>query len=117
VLLTETRGGDIALDRMPADVVARCRAAWAALPPVEACVVHGDPGTGNVVLTTSAVGLLDWDEARVDDPRFDLGALPDAAGVGATPAVRRAALAWDVATCWVAEPAYARRRLAALEAR
>lgn len=43
--------------------------------------------------------LIDWDEARVDDPLFDLKV---------TEAEELAALAWEIAVCWKPEPAYAR---------
>jgi aminoglycoside phosphotransferase (APT) family kinase protein len=90
------------------------------LPDTATAVIHGDPGAGNIRMADGRVGLLDWDEARVDTPLLDLGALPPdsalpLAGVHRLVA-RRAALAWEVACCWTAEPAYARRRLAQLSA-
>lgn len=42
-LLTAERGGDVDLRRMPAEVVAMCRAAWSALACAANAVVHGDP--------------------------------------------------------------------------
>ena len=121
-LRTTTLGGDIDLDGMPADAVATCRAAWAALPPDPPAVVHGDPGAANVRLWRGQAGLIDWDEARVDLPLFDLVSLPlprvDIARLTGQPlsgpglaAARRAALAWEVANGWTVEPAYARRCL------
>lgn len=99
-LTTQPRGGDIDLERMPAYLAAEIRRAWAALPISGRCVVHGDPGARNTILTESGdVVLIDWDEARVDDPAFD---------VGTTPTALHAQLAWEVATCWHTEPAYAR---------
>ena len=64
---------------------------------------------------THGIGLLDWDEARVDHPDLDLADLP----VPALPAERnrpaRAAVdAWEAAAGWRSEPAYARGRLAEL---
>ncbi len=63
---------------------------------------------------------MDWDEARVDVPAFDLAALPDDALAdpstsGDRQLLRRAALAWEVATCWTVEPDYARRCLRQLQ--
>ena len=61
------------------------------------------------------VGLLDWDEARVDSPLLDLGALPEAELAGLPTddfrLAQRAAVAWEVAVCWQLEGDYARRRL------
>lgn len=99
-LLTCDRGGDIDLSSMPMQLVDRIRAAWSGLQMgSNHCVVHGDAGPGNAVLTRDGrCVLIDFDEARVDHPIFD---------TGATPAARRAQLAWEIATCWHAEPHYA----------
>ena len=61
------------------------------------------------------VGLLDWDEARVDHPDLDLADLPVPVLPGPRDRIARAAVgAWEAAAGWAAEPAYARRRLAEL---
>ena len=107
------------LDLMPGDVVQRVRDAWRALAGEPQSVIHGDPAANNVLLEGGRGELIDWDEARVDVSILDLAALP----VNRMPSVgrqrlalaRRAAVAWEVANVWVAEPAYARRRLAELE--
>ena len=39
-------------------------------------VVHGDPCAANVRVSADGIGLLDWDEARVDHPDLDLADLP-----------------------------------------
>ncbi len=58
------------------------------------------------------VGLLDWDESRVDHVELDLADLPNDGLVGDRLRVARtAADAWEAANGWVLEPAYARRRL------
>lgn len=113
-LLTAERGGDVDLTLMPADAVAAVRAAWADLAgtsPAEA-VVHGDPGPANIRVTPAGVGLLDWDEARVDATDLDLAELP---GRHLPPArlaaARTAATAWEAANGWTVEPSYARRQL------
>lgn len=101
-LLTADRGADVDLRRVPEQVRQAIREAWAAVDPVDRCVVHGDAGGGNVLIQAGGgCVLIDWDEARVDDPLFDL---PDPAESHHA----RAALAWEIATCWQAEPAYAR---------
>ncbi len=129
-LLQQTHAADVHLDAMPSDAVALVRACWTALlaEPVPAvapdryCVVHGDLGPGNVLIGDDGVGLIDWDEARVDVPAFDLAAFPDDALAGSLISddpqlLRTAALAWEVATCWTVEPEYARRSLRQLQDR
>jgi Ser/Thr protein kinase RdoA (MazF antagonist) len=116
-LLTAQRGGDVDLARMPADAVAACRRAWAALAGSAEAVVHGDPGPANIRITPSGVGLLDWDESRVDATDLDLAELP---GADLPPdrlgMVRAAATAWETANGWIVEPSYARRQLSLLQA-
>jgi len=113
LLDTET-GTRIDLTAMPAEAVARCRAAWARLAGRQRCVVHGNPGNpGNIRMTADRVALIDWDEARVDVPDLDLGDLPgNAAGLepAAHDAAAQAAAAWEAAVCWKDD--YAVRRLA-----
>ncbi|KOX19877.1 aminoglycoside phosphotransferase [Saccharothrix sp. NRRL B-16348] len=111
-LLHAETGTKIDLGAMPAEGVARCRAAWARLAGRETRVVHGDPNPGNIRMTANHVGLIDWDEAHVDVPDLDL-ALPDnAAGLddGAYDVAAQASAAWEAAVCW--EDEYAIKRLA-----
>jgi Ser/Thr protein kinase RdoA (MazF antagonist) len=116
-LLTAERGGDVDLATMPADAVADCRRAWARLAGAPEAVVHGDPGPANIRVDDAGIGLLDWDEARVDRTDLDLAELP---GAELPPdrlaAARAAATAWEAANGWIVEPAYARRQLALLRA-
>jgi Ser/Thr protein kinase RdoA (MazF antagonist) len=120
-LLDMDRGGDVDLTVMPAAAVAACRNAWRPLAGRPEAVVHGDPGASNIRVADGEVGLLDWDEARVDCTDLDLAELP-AAGVpaglppGPLAAARRAATAWEAANGWIVEPAYARRQLELLQA-
>src|SRR5690606_4775370 len=74
-LMHADRGTKIDLTAMPAEAVARCRAAWARLAGRPTSVVHGDPNPGNIRISGGRVGLIDWDEAHVDVPELDL-ALP-----------------------------------------
>lgn len=112
-LLQHDTGTRIDLTAMPADGVARCRAAWARLAGPPLSVVHGNPANpGNIRLTADGVGLIDWDEAHVDVPDLDL-VLPDnAAGLedAAYDIAAQASAAWEAAVCW--DDDYARRRLA-----
>jgi Ser/Thr protein kinase RdoA (MazF antagonist) len=111
-LLTSDRGGDVDLTLMPPPAVAACRAAWAALPEAPPSVVHGDPGPGNIRILDGIVGLLDWDESRVDNPVLDLAELPIPILPPDIDAVaKHAADAWEAANGWQAEPDYARRCL------
>ena len=126
LLMATTHGADVDLAVMPPSAAALVRACW---QPVleqadgaglddDSCVVHGDLGAGAFLVDGDEVGIIDWDEARVDVPTFDLAALVTAAGGAvAVPGgldrrvLADAALAWEVATCWVPEPDYARRCL------
>jgi Ser/Thr protein kinase RdoA (MazF antagonist) len=111
-LLTAEHGGDVDLRAMPAAAVADCRRAWARLAGSPQAVVHGDAGPGNIRVTPAGAGLLDWDEARVDSTDLDLAELA-AGGLPASrlSAARLAITAWEAASGWLTEPAYARRQL------
>lgn len=70
------------------------------MQPRDRCVIHGDPVGANALITPEGnCVLIDWDEARVDDPLFDLKL---------TEGEERAALAWEIVVCWKPEPSYAR---------
>lgn len=119
-LRTADRGGDVRLDLMPDDLVAQVRSAWDAVDVGDPVVVHGDPGAGNICIDGDRVALLDWDEARVDVPWFDLALLPAGAPIPdavAADDLTRAGIAWEVATCWTIEPEYAATRHRELLAR
>ncbi len=116
-LLTAERGGDVDLSAMPADAVAACRQAWAGLAGAPQAVIHGDPGAANIRVSDAGVGLLDWDEARVDCTDLDLAELPGSDLPPERLAIARtAATAWEAANGWLVEPSYARRQLARLQA-
>ena len=81
-LLHAKTGTKVDLGAMPAEAVARCRAAWARLAGRPTCVVHGNPhNPGNVRVTADRVALIDWDEAHVDVPDLDLVLPGNAAGL------------------------------------
>jgi Ser/Thr protein kinase RdoA (MazF antagonist) len=108
-LLSAEVGGDVDLTLMPVRAVAACRAAWAALPESTPAVVHGDPGPGNIRILDGRVGLLDWDESRVDNPALDLAGLPVPVLPDTVDAAAKLAVdAWEAANGWQAEPDYAR---------
>jgi len=106
---------------MPPEAVDAVRRAWQPILTGPECAIHGDAGGGNVLVSDTHLTLLDWDESRVDVPWFDFTFLPASALTDAValPAdvLATAGLAWETATCWEPEPAYARRRLAELYAR
>lgn len=116
-LLHADNGTKIDLGEMPAEGVARCRAAWARLVDRPMCVVHGDPNnTGNVRITPDRVALLDWDESRVDVPALDLVLPYNAAGLDddAYDIAAQASAAWEAAVCW--DDDYSAERLAEVRA-
>lgn len=120
MLMDRDRGGDVDLHALPDKAAQLVRDAWAPVVELPECAVHGDPGAGNVVLTDEYVGLIDWDEARVDSPAFDFADVPDDVDIPVRfpqrERVVNAGIAWETAACWTAEPAYARKRLAELQA-
>ncbi len=100
-------GGDVDLAALPPRLAEICRHIWAELPPTT--VVHGDLNPSNLIrCDTGGIGLIDWDECRVDAPVFDTGQV-------SKPLSTRNALAlksWEAACSWQLEPAYARTLLA-----
>jgi len=111
-LLTARTGTKVDLGAMPPEGVARCRAAWARLSGRRACVVHGDPNPGNVLVTPDRIALIDWDEAHVDVPDLYLVLPYNAADLPEREhdIAAQASAAWEAAVCWRDE--YAIRRLA-----
>lgn len=107
---------DADLDALPPDVERDVVAVFDAFRTDPTSVIHGDPGAGNVLMQPDgSVGLIDWDESRVDVSLHDLSNL--GVHVLTTAEQRRAerlSNAWEAANGWTIEPAYARRRLNAL---
>lgn len=122
-LMTSDTGGDVDLAAMPTGAADLVRASWMPVLDAPECVVHGDLGAGNILVSQdhrAAVALIDWDEARVDVPAFDFAHVPG--NIDVPVACNRedlvtAGVGWETATCWVAEPEYASRSLAELVAR
>lgn len=111
-LLAADSGTRIDLNAMPAEGVARCRAAWSRLAGEPTSVVHGDPNPRNIRVTADRVGLIDWDEAHVDVSDLDLDLPGNVADFspGWRDIVAQASAAWEAAVCWKDD--YAVRRLA-----
>ncbi len=111
-----SRSVDADMSTLPDDAATDVLAAFATMTRVATSVVHGDPGASNLRITDDGrVGLLDWDESRVDVVHLDLANL----GIQVLredehQRALRCAGAWEVANAWTAEPSYARQRLAHL---
>jgi Ser/Thr protein kinase RdoA (MazF antagonist) len=111
------RSVDADLDRVPPEVADLALAVFDRVPSrVPAAVIHGDPGPANVrIADDGQVGLLDWDESRVDVVWHDLSNLGlQVLDTADHDAANRLSDAWEAVNAWQAEPAYARRRLARL---
>ena len=102
-LLTADTGTRIDLTAMPAEAVARCRAAWGRLAGRPTAAVHGNPNSpANVRITAERVALIDWDEAHADVPELDLVLPHNGAGLegDAYDIAAQASAAWEAAVCW-----------------
>lgn len=88
-------------------------AVFASFDDVPTAVVHGDPGADNIRIgPDGSVGLLDWDESRVDLIWHDLSNLGlQVLNDEEHRRAQRLSNAWEAANGWVLEPDYARRRL------
>lgn len=111
-LLVADKGTRVNLNAMPAEGVARCRAAWARLAGRDTCAIHGDANPGNIRMTADRVALIDWDEAHADVPDLDLELPHNAADLEAEALdiAAQASAAWEAAVCWKDD--YSVRRLA-----
>ena len=82
-------------------------------------MIHGDPTPPNVRIQGDTVVLLDWDEARVDNPILDFTYVPAARSELSQDARRegeQAFCAWEAALFWSSNRDYARRQLAKVDA-
>ena len=115
-LLHAESGTRVNLAVMPAEGVARCRAAWARLVGRPTCVVHGDANPRNILMTEDRVALIDWDESHVDVPDLDLELPHNAADLApqAWDIAEQASAAWEAAVCW--DDDYSKKRLAQVRA-
>ncbi|RMA43773.1 phosphotransferase [Rhodophyticola porphyridii] len=103
-LLSVSAGGDVDLNKMPGELVRKCRDAWRAVASRDESVIHGDLNAGNILVTPEhRFALIDWDECRRDLILFDCGHIEKDDG-----AARQARIAWEVACSWIVEPEYAK---------
>ncbi len=106
------RSIDADLDQTPSPIVEHCLPYFDAYLKDHNRVIHGDPGADNIRITPDGkVGLLDWDEARVDVPDLDLVSLgaPGLSGLRRGEA-EAAVHAWETLNGWLVEPDYAASR-------
>lgn len=106
------RSVDADLDQIPDEVVNRCLRFFEPYREAKRSVIHGDPHPGNIRMTSDGrVGLLDWDESRIDVCDLDLTNLGQPVLTGdRLLAGEHLANAWEALNGWVTEPGYARSR-------
>ncbi len=108
-----SRSVDADMAALPEDIAQLVLEVFASFDDVAVSLIHGDPGRSNIRITDQGeVGLLDWDESRVDVTWHDLSNL--GVIVLDSEAHRRAnqlSDAWEAINAWTAEPDYARVRL------
>lgn len=110
-LLIKNKGGDVDFSAMPEDITRICRLAWSGIALEKRAVIHGDLNPANLILGRDRkIGVLDWDECRVDTPDFDIGQIMPKPDIR----LRLALNAWEVACSWRLEPEYARECAARL---
>lgn len=116
-LRARRRSVDADLDAIPPMIADRILEVFDQMGDIPIAVVHGDPGPENVRIDSEgSVGLLDWDESRVDLTWHDLSNL----GVQVLDDAdhQRAQFlsnAWEAANGWATEPDYALRRFKLLD--
>jgi len=115
-LSARSKSVDADLAAVPRDVAELVLDVFASFADVPTSLIHGDPMGSNIRITTDGeVGLLDWDESRVDLVWHDLSNL----GVRvldeeAHGRALRLSDAWEAVNAWTCEPSYAQMRLANL---
>ena len=115
-LATHRRSVDADLDTLPKAAQEQVIEVFATVSGVQTAVIHGDPHSSNIRIHDGAVGLLDWDESRVDVIWHDLSNLGVAVLLPAQDRMaKRLSNAWEATNGWTTEPQYARQRLAALD--
>jgi len=120
VIVTELARAGVSLDAdlaaLPDQVAFEICSVFASFHDAPVSVVHGDPGVSNIRIDADGrVGLLDFDESRVDVSWHDLSNL--GVKVLSGPVHVHAQLlshAWEAVNGWNLEHDYAQRRLTAL---
>ena len=107
---------DADMGALPDDVASDILGVFATVAEMPKSVIHGDPMAGNIRIDDAGVvGMLDFDESRVDVAWHDLSnlgvqVLDDSEHSQAV----RLSDAWETANAWIAEQEYALRRLESL---
>jgi len=106
------RSVDADLAAIPPEEAEQMLAVFEDHDDVPTAVVHGDPGPSNIRIDAEGtVGLIDWDESRVDLTWHDLANLGvQILGDDDHGRAQRLSHAWEAANGWTTEPEYARRR-------
>lgn len=109
---------DADMAALPEAVAARTLDIFRAMSDAPHGVIHGDPGASNLrIQDDGRVGLLDFDESRRDVLWHDLSELGVQVLADADhQRARQLSNAWEAVNAWIAEPDYARERLAQLDA-
>lgn len=111
------RSVDADVDVLPVSAVDLVLGVFERFDDVPTAVVHGDPGPGNVRIGSDGrVGLLDWDESRVDLVWHDLSNL--GTQILCDRSHRRSQTlsnAWEAVNAWAIEPEYALERFDRLQ--
>jgi len=116
-LARQRRSLDADLDEMPRQVQGTVLAVFSEFTSEPTAVVHGDPAPSNIRISDDGiVGLLDWDESRVDVVWHDLSSLGTRVlNLADHDQAVRLSHAWEATNGWLVEPDYARRRLGKLD--
>lgn len=107
------RSVDADIDAMPPELAGLVAGVFNEFADVSCALIHGDPTADNIRIgSDGSVGLLDWDESRVDLTWHDLSNL----GVQVLDdddhrRAERLSNAREAVNGWTLEPEYARRRL------
>lgn len=107
------RSVDADMAALPDDVAELVLQVFQSVSDAPVSVIHGDTGPSNIRIgPDGVVGLLDFDESRVDVCWHDLSELGVQILDDETHArAQRLSHAWEAANAWVVEPDYARSRL------
>ncbi len=108
-----SRSVDADLGVLPDEVATLVLEEFSNVADVPVSVIHGDPGASNIRIDAyGIVGLLDWDESRIDVVWHDLSNLGiQVLGDVEHARAQRLSHCWEALNAWKVEPEYAQRRL------
>lgn len=119
-LTASSRSADADVGALPPDIAEEILSVFSEFGDVATSAIHGDSAPSNFRIDRSngdvRVGLLDFDESRVDLRWHDFSNLGvQVLGDDDHRRAQRLSDAWEAVNAWVVEPDYAKRRLAALQ--